>query len=388
MLVLLLIASIQLKTVWEKTFDEPVVDVWVEIDEMTVKEAKRLGIKGLEGKSPNEKVKVPLIKAIRTKNKVLFLDKEGNIKEEMQIPGRLLPAFNKGFFITETFDRESYYYHLKCYDLKGNLIWEKDNLRNPSFLSSDKNYLLSGSEAGTGIESFKDLVLIDAKTGKELCRMRVGSDFWVSKILPSGEVIVFEHCYPYTLMKVYLLNKSGEKLWEFKREIKEGLSSEKIMYKNGKVILYLSTGARKNSERLMCLDKNSGEILWEKILEGEIGYKFAIPKAKNILYVKSAGKAYGIDINNGKTIWRCNYKDGYYIYVSVSSDGKYLLLHRGGLGKNRNKLLLIDVESKTIKKIEREVNIYGRFIKDSNLILLKREDNKFEIIKITKKEGL
>jgi hypothetical protein len=64
------IKGVELEVVWEKEFEEPVVDVIFGETEMTVKEAEALGMKNLAPQRINEKVKVMYPKAVRVPRKV------------------------------------------------------------------------------------------------------------------------------------------------------------------------------------------------------------------------------------------------------------------------------------------------------------------------------
>jgi hypothetical protein len=86
--------AIEPKLIMEYKFDEPVVDVIFSEATMTVKEARALGMKGLEKKKATERVKVQYPKVIFANNteyrkdiglmtSIKFLDKKGKIKKEI-----------------------------------------------------------------------------------------------------------------------------------------------------------------------------------------------------------------------------------------------------------------------------------------------------------------
>jgi len=85
--------AIEPKLIIEYKFDEPVVDIIFDEATMTVKEARILGVKGLEKRKATEKVKVQYPKVIFTEHKaseewaksIKFLDKNQKLKKEIDL---------------------------------------------------------------------------------------------------------------------------------------------------------------------------------------------------------------------------------------------------------------------------------------------------------------
>ena len=92
MLMLFLIASIQLKTVWEKTFTEPVVDVFFESGKPMIVVTRNF-VRVLD-KEGNEKIKIPYLSSKKCPAA------EGDFIIKRQVP---LIAIKKGiiFIISE-----------------------------------------------------------------------------------------------------------------------------------------------------------------------------------------------------------------------------------------------------------------------------------------------
>ncbi|MBU2462251.1 hypothetical protein KKH65_05200, partial [bacterium] len=69
--------TIEPKLIMEYKFDEPVVDVIFDEATMTVKEARALGMKGLEKRKATEKVKVQYPKVVVVGKRVKYIKSEG-----------------------------------------------------------------------------------------------------------------------------------------------------------------------------------------------------------------------------------------------------------------------------------------------------------------------
>ncbi len=141
--------NIQLETVYERTFPDTIVDVIFDTATVSLSEAKAMGWKD-EAFSVEEKekgkVNVSYPCVLITKDKISFLDKEGNVKKEMdKEQGTKILYSSNGKYILK-----KYYYNgdndsgggAKLYDNEGNIIWEK---REGAFSAvSDEGYTATG----------------------------------------------------------------------------------------------------------------------------------------------------------------------------------------------------------------------------------------------------
>ena len=373
MLVLLLIASIQLKTVWEKTFTEPVVDVWVE-----------------------EQTKMM---AVVTKEAVLFYDNGNKISElklaanqisELEYKSPLI-AFKSNKIVVISREKE-YEFKVGCYTIEGKLIWEKQNLLNPVFLSGNEEYLVSGSP-DLGIERPNKCILFDLNTGAKLWERNIESDFWMCHILETGEVVILENIYWKDTTKIYFINTKGEELWEYVMPTK--ISVAHMENKTSDIILHW-TDFRKMEE--IILFSKEGKVRWKleninnNYINMDVDKMVISNKTVYLLDVWKEDEIIAIDLRDGTIRWRLNLGNTPYSEISIDGKGKILLLstrpqYRSIRPIKRNLLLINTLNGEIIQKID-GYGLYGEFIRNTEKILLRKinEPNNI-VIKEIKKGG-
>jgi outer membrane protein assembly factor BamB len=275
---------------------------------------------------------------------------------------------------------DEFTYHLDCFDTKGNLIWQKRNLNNPVFLSGNGRYAVSGP-LNMAIETMPVYILYDVKNGKELWRKeretgKGGTEnlFTMVHILHNGKVLLLDG------VKLELIDTNGNKLWEYKLSHSDVYVVSTDFEENNRIALINNFGYNG-----ACVFDEGGNLLWQVPKIDNVTLWFS--KDGNYLYI--FGRKGRIDFlykmdMNGKIIWERELGDTIYNTLNISSDDKYLLLCGDPAFRPREylkrDLLLLDAQSgEVVKRVQRETDIYGEFLKNSLLI---KEGNKLILFDI------
>ena len=117
--------KVEPELIWEKQFEEPVIDTIFGEAEMTVKEARVLGVKGLEKRSPTEKIKIKYPKVFfigdpKSKNKksvktIKFFNIRGELKNKIELKYTQPPIYSPNKKIVGVV----HVWTLTTYDLNG-----------------------------------------------------------------------------------------------------------------------------------------------------------------------------------------------------------------------------------------------------------------------------
>ena len=125
-------------------------------------------------------------------------------------------------------------------------------------------------------------------------------------------------------------SNDGQLLWSARisSQLTEG-EFPKLLHKN----IVISHAIQRGSSILVALDKNSGKELWkwdDKIDAHEIRIKH-IHFHQNILVWRYAGRVYGINLDNGQTVWkeRATHPPGWAGNDDISGLGERFLFHSG-----------------------------------------------------------
>ncbi|MEW5767717.1 MAG: hypothetical protein AB1797_08850 [bacterium] len=290
---------VELKLIMEYKFDEPTIDVIFGKSEVTVKEARALGMKELERKRAEEKVKVLYPKVMDTKNVIKFLDKEGKVIKEIR-KGRedsidtYLPEQReeikrwlamkefeetartydytispKGDIILET--QEIYYATknwgmsrfwndmTKIYNIDGNYLGEIERERWPLFISPNEKYIVAlnhtGGEVFTGEVYFYDINGNLLKEHNFKSEEAYGVDFSEDGNYAG---ILFGPSYIYRLFNI-----QGYLLWEYDFE---GKTPYFISIHNSARYITWYT-----SDKLFSLIDKKGNLIWSlPNIEGDL----------------------------------------------------------------------------------------------------------------------
>ncbi|MEW6096265.1 MAG: hypothetical protein AB1567_07040 [bacterium] len=356
---------------------EEIVDVIFDEAEMTVKEAKALGMKGLEQRKATETVKVQYPKVLVTKKAVKFLDEKRKVTNEIPLKEvqiervaykSPLVSLSTNRIILVTQEGE-FTFHLDCFDTKGNLIWQKRNLGNPVFLSGNGGYIVSGPLM-TAHEAPPVCILCEVKNGKELWNKKINTEFWIPHILHNGQVLILEDFFFEKKSKISLIDIDGKTLWN--RELLNTgdwtiVSSEL----EDKIIIWNWVGH-------IYVFKKNGDILWDskKFPTGDIN--LFLSEDNNYLVILTGNQIFMINTVRGNILWKRNVENDFN-YASMSRDNSYLLLTKGPPYFLRqphltDKFTILERKTGQIIKIKRKGYIWGELLENEKIFLKSGSD--------------
>ncbi|RKZ21156.1 hypothetical protein DRQ16_03970 [bacterium] len=237
----LLSQDIELVTVFERTFNDTIVDVIFDTATVTVKEAKVLGVKGLEGRDEFEIVKLEYPKVVMigdTSKKykglvksIKFLNKKGEvIKEvELKIPGEqcILSPNKKLIGVRKTYTVGTPYQDLTIYDLDGEVRGKfKVKPLEGLLIADDGSFVVYGDQIGR-IPRFGSINFYDSE-GLLLKEIKDAYPLPRAKYIPDTEVVIFlvggskfgsykegDVEYPKYATEVVCYDKNGEEKWRY-----------------------------------------------------------------------------------------------------------------------------------------------------------------------------
>ncbi|MEN3044949.1 MAG: hypothetical protein ABDH37_07040 [Candidatus Hydrothermales bacterium] len=349
--------KIDLVPIYEKTFKDTIVDLIFEEVEVTVKEAKSLGVKGLEDKSDEEKISFPEVKVIITEKEVKFLDKKGKVKKKINIGYKDVFKVNKsknekfiGIKVLENNDKTKAKFMM--FNKDGKKLWEINEYLYNFVVSPDGKYVIEipsieyGHQAPLRMLGSKGLI-------KEIPKphISIGIDF-----SENGEYVVIglnnrKKKEGYLL----LIDRYGEELWRHTVGTAVGAIS---ISPTGKFISGI--GSQDTLNILFVFDKIGNLIFTYSQLPkiGNIEMKF--DENSNLLLLTSTEFCgYLFDLSKSKLIWKyepelkTNYFRGaifsgnfntiiflspgyhgksYYLYI-VNKEGKEILVKELGIKK-------------------------------------------------------
>ncbi len=280
----LLSQDIELVTVFEKTFNDTIVDVIFDTATVTVKEAKVLGVKRLEGREELEIVKLEYPKVVMigdTSKKykglvksIKFLNKKGEvIKEvELKIPGEqcILSPNKKLIGVRKSYTVGTPYQDLTIYDLEGEVRGKfKVKPLGGLLIADDGSFVVYGIEIG-----------------RILPRGEINFYDGEGKLIKTIEGISFLHRARYLKNNLFLLLIHGEKIGS---------------YKEGDVEY------PKYATDVVCYDKN-GEEKWRYVLKdmqpyGLVNMYFTYPYEMIEFIGDSLIMVRGLSWDNKKKAW-------------------------------------------------------------------------------------
>ena len=328
-------AKIELITVYEKTFDEPIVDVIFDTATITVEEAKALGWKGLEGRELGETTLITYPKILVKEGKIEFLDEKGSVKKIFS----LLPLKGEINRITVNFSKNRKFIgvvksrkEFTMLNTDGDILWQTDISRvgyGWPYISPDGKYIVCvGDITGDCGDYFpsiwdkngfvKGLVEEDQRDKYELLHLDFteGGDYFVATFRQKGYELKGEYeeslktlTYapkPLNYLTLCLFNRNGKKIWQ--KMIERGRGGYVTISENGSYIAVVIWQIDSESQELH-LYKRNGDFCWKtNIRLGETYFSFS----KNELSLAVAcecGSFYYFDVQSGETRWFYKEKD-------------------------------------------------------------------------------
>ncbi|MDI6703290.1 MAG: PQQ-binding-like beta-propeller repeat protein [bacterium] len=381
--------AVELKPIMEYKLPEgeEIVDIIFGEAEMTVEEARALGMKGLEQKKATETVKVQYPKVLVTKNAVKFLDERGRMEREVLLKeenyekpmvslltNRIVVKGKKG-------EGENCNVYAKWTDEKGKLIKIEEHILGEFggvLMSENGKYIAIGLGVKVTEPEVGECKLYDIN-GNKLWTYDIEYPYHGGMdIFNDGSVVIVrsvEEGEGIKKGKIVLIDVNGEKLWE--NEIVDG--THKIFSTaEGKIIVYTreyhfaGTPFEKFTYILYGFNKN-GNLLWKpKEYKGFNNSFHKLSVSKNANYLTGLtlwDHLWVMDINTGEFIWKYPLKGWKPDTLKISPDGKYVLLG--------NVLLLDGKSGKVLKRIKEG----GKFLDKDKL--WRRKGGKIEIFNIS-----
>jgi hypothetical protein len=342
--------------VWEKTFDEEIVDVIFGEAEMTVAKAKALGMKGLDQKKTTEKVKVVYPKVVVTNEAIRFLNEKGEMKKSISISKKLRKVMisknGKNISITRPLKYDKYGHWIKQAELKlldeeGNVICWSDKLK------PEENHLyydvLGNGESVviysvfTGVLAFYNRKDSTLKFTKAFVPPYSTMNFWTDYSY-NGEYYVMniapEHKQGRAM--VILFDKKGNELW--RDETDENFACKVAISSKGNYVAIMAKDVR-SQEKFIYLYNNQGELIGKRRGKGIIS--FSVDEK----YYGITGGGEGIhlfDTKENKLLW---------IYKELEKNISFKSII---VGKDGNKVIVggVMIDKKDFNNNEKERYLY------------------------------
>lgn len=271
---------------WRKDSND-LLDIIYGETELTVKEAKKLGVKNLDQKNESDTVKAKYSKVVVTKEMINFYDEKGKIKKEIELGNKraFITSTNKKLIALRKFDIVSGNTNeMTIYNQEGSLKGEfKIKPLNGIEVADDGSFVVFGNRIGSmpqdGTIYFYDT---NGRLIKEIMDLKFPHNIKYSPdnsfliVLVIGKKIAeYEGEYPIYLkypVDIVCYDKRGEKIWNY--TIKEmsaiGLSNmyftkphEMIEFSNNSKLIYVRGQSRKEKKITFIFDIN-GKLIEER----------------------------------------------------------------------------------------------------------------------------
>jgi len=337
-------AKIELVPVYEKTFEDTIIDVIFDETEITVEEAKALGWRDLDEKGSEEKTTIIYPKAVVKKGKIEFLDEKGTVKKSFS----LVPLKDSKPRITVNFSKTRKFIgvvksrkEFTMLNDHGELLWRTDISRvgyGWPYISPDGQYIVCvGDITGDFTDYYPSvwdkngfvsgLVKEDERTKYELLHLDFteNGEFFVTTFRQKG----------YTMKEGYLdslilclFDRRGNKVWQ--KVVGRGHGGYVSISEKGNHIAVVFKPTNSEHQELH-LYNNQGTFCWKS----EVG----------------AGQAYFIFSHDESTLTVCC---GWALLCQFRiQTGKRIWLHQG-TGIFRTVLPAPDEQSYTVIGFDRK----------------------------------
>lgn len=370
----------RLETVYEKTFDEEIVDVVFAEDEVKVKDAKFLGWKGLADKRDNESTtilypKVLIVKYKEAGRKLIFSNRYGDRVKTYTFPQKtteVVVSSNEkyiGVTVPTKWSRGEHESIFKMFDSEGNLLWEIEGLGTGPYVPSTDGRLAVGEgsiEYGRAPVAFYDKNGLVKTIKKEL------SGFWVSFSQSCKYIAIGIPRLPRILGKIVLIDDKFNEIWVDTNAVVGGylgIQSYIGFSPNEKYILYPVVGDRsKIFDNLLKISTLQGHAVM-KVANFKCNPEYVFSKDGNkVLTLSLRDSLYFIDIQEKKVIWNINkWKSLKKPAISTTKNMDKIIIASG----LENYIYIIDENGNLLKKENVKL-----FIGDDRPILTITDDGK------------
>jgi len=369
---------IKLIPVYEKTFQDTIVDVIFDTATVSISEAKAMGWKEeafneeerAKGEATISYPKVVLIGSpfpIDSKVKgIKFFNSQGNLIKFLKVQkmeGVYISPNSKYILIGKWPDEE----HIerqggKLYNSNGDILTTFN--RYFPLAVSDNGYVIAG-ELQYETEAPGDFVFYDP-SGKEIGRvhnpLRNDAEGWSWAIFEEGGNNAFIG-YTNTDTKSVILYTTitGKKIWGTSLNYASTFPYELGYcedYAIGTGYIYNCNKARFEKYCIWAINKKDGKLKWELGTENLGNTAIKINKTSKYIYLSSClnGEVLKIEIDSGKILWRYKLSGGSPLLFSdlkVINDTLYTIGKEGGRNWHSSTLFVFDGENgKLLKKVE------------------------------------
>jgi outer membrane protein assembly factor BamB len=369
---------------------EEIVDVIFGEATMTVKEARALGMKGLEQKKATETVKVQYPKVVITGKAVRFLNETGKVLSSKNLEefgykvwGNVSATGDKVFISSFSKKKEGDALvptNLFCLDKKGDVLWKREFEGEPR-ISGNEKYIadINPPDCSVGVRFYN----IEGNKLWEKSYFTWGT----AEILYDGKVVIS------TGKILYFVNQNGKELWNYKLEQEIGPGCIETGY----------GGSKRGNFFAVCGDKlysfDEKGLLWKADIF-LFGNEIEFSKDGNYLCGFGIGKdskpsLWFINNKNGDLVWKVNIENHYNVEgidIITKENGDIQILITGRklekMGKfyetKKNEILILDGKGEIIYSIKTPPLSQAKFEKGGKNILLTTQDNRLMVYELEK----
>lgn len=409
-------AKVKVEKIWERKFDEEIKDVAFGEGEITVEEARNMGMKGLEKERPRKKIKVRYPKIAVTKKAIKFLDPKGKVKKQISL-GEITP---KGWERKVKISKQgigvlSHIFRYKedrpseaeftMIDKNGNILYKIDISKvgyNMPYISPSNYIVGTGDITGDyfgylpSVWNHRGLVKVLFKWEEMKIVEWGGAEFSLNSCAFNGDgklfaTTIYKRIWNQNDKKfkeehwLILFNENGEEIWrrdlspykirdigvsdngEFivvrtSRRIYEETGETKIIKdKRGKERIAKRRKLKEAENYLLLFDKN-GILLWKKnIPSGELNSIFSTDEKKLFAIIGRA--RYLFNVSTGDLVWEHTDEVGYGLPItSINSAPDFSLFVVASRSQGRGNFYLFNGDGKKIwfKQFAVEPLAFGR----------------------------
>jgi outer membrane protein assembly factor BamB len=320
--------NIELEVIYEKTFDEPIVEVIFDTATVKIEEAKRMGWKenafSDEEKSKGKVlVSYPKVVFIADPEKISFRKDETQIKE-IRFYNKEGKLIKKVQVETEWLKREKvaiskngkYIVVYKVptednpentggalYKNDGTLIWEKKTKDSPIAVS-DEGYVVSG-ELDWGTYPPQDFVFYDP-IGKEIGRVKnpyrnmIETGVGYAQFSSCGKYVLIGYTFGFAKTTIILVTKEGEILWQ--KEIDDCLwiPTRESDFKEHIGVIGIGVG-----RKLVYFMSWKGNLKWTLLLDDKTEDITKLSEDGEKIYITDmGGYIWCIETKSGRILWK------------------------------------------------------------------------------------
>ena len=354
--------GIKLINVYEKSFNEPIVDVIFDTATVSIKEAKKMGWKDeaftkeekSKGKGKILYAKVVIFKETRhgkPTKLIKFFNKDGSLKKVYKTGNyaEVLFSENEKFIGITTPTKWYNGEHESKFTMintEGKILWELEGLGTGPYVPSPNGKYCIGEESS---EFESSPVSIYSKKGLEKVIKKNFSGFWIGfqekenyfaigvpMEFPKGKILVLD-----SNLKVLFQDTTAAIFGDVG-------GGHYIAFSNTENYIAYPVVKTEGSKGGIGVFNMSGSLLFKVYPQGRGNYKYKFSKDdKNILIYDTFGSCYFVDIRSAKILWQRIVKAKGIGTVSVTPDFNTILV-----GIYPNKISLLDKEGNILLEDE------------------------------------